>query len=164
VKGRLALSIALLLVVLALLFGVVRFDPWEWFAENDPANDATATEPRDSAPANQDPAGDPPPAEEDHTVAFKDFIMIDREREPDWLPRLSRVVFTGTGALVAETTLPADWRDATTRTRPAESICTQLFAYVQRGAKREWKGVSVLASDGSALVDRKDVAGSCKQA
>jgi hypothetical protein len=103
------------------------------------------------------------PVEVDHADAFKKFVMIDREREPDWFSRITRVRFTGDGELVAETSLPADWRDTGTPSRPAESICTNLFAYVQRGVRRQWHGVTVLAADRTALVTRKDLNGSCRQ-
>jgi hypothetical protein len=109
------------------------------------------------------PAAATTPAEEDHTEAFRKFVLFDRVREPDWLSRLSKVRFVVTGALVAETTYPANWRDTSASSRPAESICEQLWAYVQRGVRREWKGVAVLAADRTALVTRKDVNGSCRQ-
>jgi hypothetical protein len=68
------------------------------------------------------------------------------------------------GALTAATQLPSSWRDADDPNRPAESICTQLFAYAQRGANLAWTSLHVNASDGTALVTRTDPAGSCAQA
>jgi hypothetical protein len=89
--------------------------------------------------------------------------MIDRVREPDWMAQVTRVTFTDAGALTADTTLPPDWRDSTTRTRPAESICTQLFAYAQRGVKRAWTVISVRANDGSAIITRTKANDTCGQ-
>jgi hypothetical protein len=119
----------------------------------------------DGGPKPPPPPPDQPgqPAEQDLTEAFRAFVMIDRSREPDWFAQLTRVTFAENGALTAQTSLPRDWRDESGRTRPAESICTQLFAYAQRGAKRAWTTIAVLADDGTALVTRTGAAASCRQ-
>jgi hypothetical protein len=111
-------------------------------------------------PVASSPAPSPAP---EHLDAFRAFVMIDREREPEWFAQLTRVTFTDAGELSADTTLPPDWRDATTRTRPAESICTQLWAYAQRGVNRTWTTISVRANDGSALVTRTAANNTCRQ-
>jgi len=108
------------------------------------------------------PSSIPPPPPVDHVAAFKKHVMVDRAREPDWLARVTHVRLID-GTLSAETTFPADWRDTSTPSRPAESICGQLFSYAQRGAKLTWTTITVKASDGTALVTRQGVGGSCKQ-
>ena len=151
-------SIAGLLLVIATILGVA--------ANCEGLVDKVVQTNEDAVPDRREvstPKAATPTVEPDHTEAFKNFLMLDRTREPDWLARVTRVRFTETGALIAETSFPANWRDAGTPSRPAESICTQLWAYVQRGVRREWHGVFVLAADGTALVSRKDLNGSCRQ-
>jgi hypothetical protein len=107
----------------------------------------------------------PPPSSPstvDHVVAFKQFVMVDRVKQPDWYARVSRVRLAD-GQLIASTTLPANWKDASTPSRPAESICGQLFAYAQRGAGLTWTSITVQADDGTPLVTRTGTAGSCRQ-
>ena len=109
------------------------------------------------------PAGDEAAA--DHTEGFRAFVLADAVREPSWYPKLVRVTFAGrAGELVAETSLPPGWRDATDPRRPAESICGQLYAYAQRGAKLTWTRLVVRASDGAVLVERVGTGGTCRQA
>jgi len=99
---------------------------------------------------------------EDLTAAFRAFVMFDRNREPAWLSKVVRVRWANDGKLQAETSYPANWSDSTDPTRPAESICTNLYGYFIRNQIR-WTGVQVLASDGSALVVRTSQEGSCRQ-
>jgi hypothetical protein len=103
----------------------------------------------------------PGPADVDHIAAFRQHVMFDRSQEPDWFGEVTHVRLTN-GTLFADTTLAPGWRDTSRRSRPAESICDQLFSYAQRGAKLTWTTITVKASDGSALVSR-GVNGSCKQ-
>jgi hypothetical protein len=164
---RLAVSIGAVLVLLAIVAGVaVRDDIAGWFGGDAEAGSdtaapgaadglATPSQPVASATAQAPDAG--------HLEAFREFVMIDREREPDWMAQLTSVTFTAAGELSADTTLPPDWRDSTTRTRPAESICTQLFAYAQRGVKRPWNTISVRANDGTPLVTRTQANNTCRQ-
>jgi hypothetical protein len=104
----------------------------------------------------------PGPADVDHVAAFKQHIMIDTTREPDWFGEVTHVRLTN-GTLFAETTLPPGFRDTSRRSRPAESICGRLYAYAKRGAKLTWTSITVKASDGSTLVTRQGEDGSCKQ-
>lgn len=149
------------LVLLAIVVAVsARGDVAGWFGGGASAGSGTAVE-RGTAPA--DSVASSPASDAGHLTAFREFVMIDREREPEWMAQVTRVTFADSGELTAETTLPGDWRDSTTRTRPAESICTQLFAYAQRGVKRPWTTISVLASDGAALVTRTATGNTCRQ-
>jgi hypothetical protein len=161
--------IGTVLVVLAIVAGVaVRDDIAGWFGGDAQAGDDT------TAPGVADGVAAPSQSvasasataqapDAGHLEAFREFVMIDRDREPDWMAQLTRVTFTAAGELSADTTLPPDWRDSTTRTRPAESICTQLFAYAQRGVKRPWSTISVRANDGTPLVTRTQANNTCRQ-
>ena len=110
-------------------------------------------------PATTDEAGTPAP---ELTEEFLAFAMFDREREPEWLDRITRVYWAENGQLHAETSYPADWTDKPDTGRPVESICGQLVAYEIRQV-RQWTGVAVLAADGTELVVRTDQDGSCRQ-
>jgi hypothetical protein len=137
------------------------------YCGGEPAETATTTaavptiSPADGSPATASPgtAAKPPP---DVTEEFRDLVMFDREREPPWLDRVTRVRWADNGQLHAETTYPADWSDADDRFRPVESICGQLTAYMIRKVGR-WTGVAVIAEDGTELVVRTSQRGSCRQ-
>jgi hypothetical protein len=164
---RLAVLIAAVLVLVAIVAGVaVRDDIARWFGNDARAGrDTAATGAADGVAAPSQPVASATASAPDagHLDAFREFVMIDREREPDWMAQITRVTFSAAGELTADTTLPSDWRDSTTRTRPAESICTQLFAYAQRGVKRPWNTISVRANDGTPLVTRTQANNTCRQ-
>jgi hypothetical protein len=151
-------SLAGLLLVIAIILGVA--------SQCEGLLDKVVQADQDAVPDRRGvstPKAATPTVEPDHTEAFKKSVMRDRTGEPDWLAKVTRVRFTAAGALIAETTFPANWRDASTPSRPVESICTQLFVYLQGGTVSGWQSVIVLAADGTTLISRKDPRGSCRQ-
>ena len=104
----------------------------------------------------------PAPEKVDYIAPFKEHVMFDRNRAPDWFGEVTHVRLEN-GTLYAETTLPPGWRDISRQSRPAESICGNLYSYTVRTAKLTWTTIVVKASDGSALVTRQGTGGSCKQ-
>jgi hypothetical protein len=136
----------------AMLLAFISCEEWYDWEDND--RHESVRQPIDLGGDNEAPT--------DHVAAFKQHVMLDATREPDWLANVTHVRLAD-GTLYAETTYPPDWRDSSVRTRPAESICGQLFAYAQRGAKLTWTSIQVRASDGKPLVTRQGTGGSCKQ-
>jgi len=128
--------------------------------ERDTTNVGTLNDNRGQELTPGNPAPVPEPV--DHIAPFKEHVMFDRARQPDWFGEVTHVRLEN-GTLYAETTLPPGWRDISRQSRPAESICGNLYSYTVRTAKLTWTTIVVKASDGSALVTRQGTGGSCKQ-
>src|SRR5262245_11762830 len=100
---RLAASIGAALVLVAIVVGVFVHGNLAGREDGgEPAADGAAVEagadPSRTVASPAAPAAPAAPgADAAHLDAFRAFVMIDREREPEWMAQVTRVTFTDAG-------------------------------------------------------------------